>query len=166
MTKKQRIEYFICTLCVFLSGLLLYGFLGYNATTLPETLFVKIFSSVFVGAVGGFVISSFASGFFLFLRFFKKRGLILKVIACILWPLSLSISFYFGFFSYFPYQIYNLVCIVDASRKEKAARFEALRAQEAHAASQEAKICDTVAEGDTSHTEPTPTEDPAPPKTP
>lgn len=109
MTKKQRIEYLAVTLCVFISAFLIYAFLGNMQSFGNED---KIQSFLLYGLLGGYGFSSILSGIILFVRFISKKSLIFKIMASVFWPISLAGLFYIGVLGYIPYQIYNVVKII------------------------------------------------------
>ena len=116
MTKKNRIEYLVCTLSVVVTGFLIYGLLASQQQLVNES---KFQSFLIFGCLGGFGFSAVISTIILSVNFFKKRGLVFKTIASVLWPVTFAACVYAGMFSYIPYQIYNIVKIVSLSREEK-----------------------------------------------
>ena len=106
MTKKNRIEYLLCTLCVAITGFIIYGFLGSMTPLINDN---KMQSFLIFGCLGGFGFSAVVSTIILSVAFFKKRGLAFKMLAAILWPITFAACVYVGMFSYIPYQIFNLV---------------------------------------------------------
>ena len=116
MTKKNRIEYLICTLSVLLTGFIIYGFLGSQLPIINEN---ELQSFLLGGCFGGFAFSAIVSTIILSVVFFKKRGLCFKVIASVLWPITFGVCVYVGIFSYIPYQVYNIVQILNLTRKEQ-----------------------------------------------
>ena len=97
MSKRKRLEYLILTSCVFLSGFVIYGFLGSFQPQINDDKVVFFF--VF-GALGGFMFSLILSTIILSSRFFEKRGLPFKIVAAVLWPITFACCFYVGFFMY------------------------------------------------------------------
>ena len=71
------------------------------------------------GCLGGFGFSVIVSTIILSVGFFRKRGLVFKIIASVLWPITFGICVYVGILSYFPYQIYNFVKIIKLTRAER-----------------------------------------------
>lgn len=116
MTKKNRIEYLVCTLSVVVTGFLIYGLLASQQQLVNES---KFQSFLIFGCLGGFGFSAVISTIILSVNFFKKRGLVFKTIASVLWPVTFAACVYAGMFSYIPYQIYNIVKIVSLLREEK-----------------------------------------------
>ncbi|MEE0946893.1 MAG: hypothetical protein U0M42_08735 [Acutalibacteraceae bacterium] len=116
MTKKSRIEYLVCTLSVVVTGFLIYGLLGSQQPLVNDS---KVQSFVLFGCIGGFGFSATVSIIILSVGFFKKRGLVFKIIASVLWPITFGACVYAGFFCYIPYQIYNIVKIILLTREEK-----------------------------------------------
>lgn len=116
MSKKERIEYLVCTLCVVVTGFIIYGFLASSQPDINES---KLQSFLFFGCMGGFGFSAVVSTIILSVRFFKKRETGFKVIASILWPLTFGVCAWVGILTYIPYQIYNIVKIVQLTRKKQ-----------------------------------------------
>lgn len=116
MTKKNRIEYLVCTLTVVVTGFLAYGLLASQQPLVNDS---KVQSFLLFGCLGGFGFSAIVSTIILSVGFFKKRGLVFKIIASVLWPITFGACVYAGFFSYIPYQIYNIVKIISLIREEK-----------------------------------------------
>ena len=116
MTKKNRIEYLVCTLSIVVTGFLIYGFLASQQPLVSDS---KVQSFLLFGCLGGFGFSAIVSTIILSVGFFKKRGLVFKIIASVLWPITFGVCVYAGIFSYIPYQIYNIVKIISLIREEK-----------------------------------------------
>ena len=116
MTKKNRIEYLVCTLTVVVTGFLIYGLLASQQPLVNDS---KVQSFLLFGCLGGFGFSAIVSTIILSVGFFKKRGLVFKIIASVLWPITFGVCVYAGIFSYIHYQIYNIVKIISLIREEK-----------------------------------------------
>ena len=116
MTKKNRIEYLVCTLSVVITGFIIYGFVGSIEPLINES---KLQSFLLFGCLGGFGFSAVVSTIVLSVGFFKKRGLIFKIVASILWPITFAACVYAGMLSYIPYQIFNIVKLISMVKKEK-----------------------------------------------
>lgn len=119
MTKKNRIEYLICTLCVVVTGFIIYGFVGSAQPLINES---KLQSFLFFGCLGGFGFSVVVSTIILAASFFKKRGLIFKIIASVLWPITFAACVYVGILTYIPYQIFNVVKLISMVKEEKQSK--------------------------------------------
>lgn len=111
MDKKKRIEYLLITSSVFISSFIIYGLLG---STMEGN---KLTSFVLFGLLSGFGFSTLLSAIILTARYFSKKSLKFKVIASILWPITVACSFYVCSLIYIPYQIYNIVKIIKTSKK-------------------------------------------------
>ena len=109
MTRRNRIEYLVCTLSVVVTGFIIYGLIASQQPLINES---KVQSFLFFGCLGGFGFSAIVSTIILSVGFFRKRGLVFKIIASVLWPLTFGICVYVGILSYIPYQIYNIVKII------------------------------------------------------
>ena len=121
MTRKQRIEYLVVTLCVLFTGFLIYGLVGSIQPLINDD---KLSSFLLFGCIGGFGFSMVLSTIILTVNFFQKRKLVFKIIAAILWPITFACAVYAGIFCYLPYQIYNIIKIIKekpiANIEEKA----------------------------------------------
>ena len=116
MTKKNRIEYLVCTLSVLVTGFVLYGFVGSSE---PLINYSKLQSFLLFGCLGGFGFSSIVSTIILSVGFFRKRGLEFKIVASVLWPITFAACVYAGILSYIPYQIFNIAKLISMTKKEK-----------------------------------------------
>ena len=116
MTKKTRIEYLVCTLSVVVTGFVIYGLVGSIEPLINEN---KLQSFLLFGCLGGFGFSAVVSTIILSVGFFKKRGLIFKIIASVLWPITFAACVYAGIFSYIPYQILNIVKLISMTKEQK-----------------------------------------------
>ena len=116
MTKKNRIEYLVCTLSVLVTGFVLYGFIGSIEPLINES---KLQSFFLFGCLGGFGFSAVVSAIILSVGFFRKRGLVFKIVASVLWPITFAACVYVGIFSYIPYQIFNIAKLISMTKKEK-----------------------------------------------
>jgi hypothetical protein len=116
MTKKTRIEYLVCTLSVVVTGFVIYGLVGSIEPLINEN---KLQSFLLFGCLGGFGFSAVVSTIILSVVFFKKRGLIFKIVASVLWPITFAACVYAGIFSYIPYQIFNIVKLISMTKEQK-----------------------------------------------
>ena len=116
MTKKTRIEYLVCTLSVVVTGFVIYGLVGSIEPLINEN---KLQSFLLFGCLGGFGFSAVVSTIILSVGFFKKRGLIFKIVASVLWPITFAACVYAGIFSYIPYQILNIVKLISMTKEQK-----------------------------------------------
>ena len=116
MTKRNRIEYLVCTLSVVVTGFIIYGLIASQQPLISDS---KVQSFLLFGCLGGFGFSAIVSTIILSVGFFRKRGLVFKIIASVLWPLTFGICVYVGILSYIPYQIYNIVKIIKLTRAER-----------------------------------------------
>ena len=116
MTKKNRIEYLVCTLSVLVTGFVLYGFVGSIEPLINES---KLQSFFLFGCLGGFGFSAVVSAIILSIGFFRKCGLVFKIVASVLWPITFVACVYAGILSYIPYQIFNIAKLISMTKKEK-----------------------------------------------
>ena len=116
MTKKYRIEYLVCTLCIAITGFIIYWLVGSIEPLINES---KLQSFLLFGCLGGLGFSAVVSTIILSVGFFKKRGLRFKVVASALWPITFAACVYAGMLSYIPYQIFNIVKLVSILKGEK-----------------------------------------------
>ena len=70
MTRKQRIEYLVVTLCVLFTGFLIYGLVGSIQPLINDD---KLSSFLLFGCIGGFGFSMVLSTIILTVNFFQKR---------------------------------------------------------------------------------------------
>ena len=110
MDRKKRIEYLLVTLCVFITGFFIYGFLGISNPLVDGS---KLLSFLYTACLGGFGFSMILSTIILSVNFFSKKKLAFKITAAILWPITVLCVVYLGIICYFPYQIYNIVKIIN-----------------------------------------------------
>ena len=80
MTKKNRIEYLVCTLIVVITGFVMYGLIASQQPLINES---KLQSFLLFGCLGGFGFSAIVSTIILSVGFFRKRGLVFKIIASV-----------------------------------------------------------------------------------
>ena len=109
MNKEKRITYLFTTLCVFITAFIIYGLLGSIEPLINNNRFLTF---LFFGCLAGFGFSMLLSTVILTGNFFAKKKLSFKIIAAILWPITISCAVFIGIFCYFPYQIYNTVKIL------------------------------------------------------
>lgn len=113
MTKKQRIEYLVSTMCVLVTGFILYGFVGSMQPLINDS---KTQSFLLFGCLGGFGFSMIVSSIILAVRYISKRTLKFKIFASVFWIITFACVIYVGIFAYFPYQIYNIVKIIKENK--------------------------------------------------
>ncbi len=118
MSREKRITYLIVTLCAFASGFLTYGGLEFLMPSNETAHLNKGLFALVYGLLGGILISSLISTVMLSANFFSKRKLAFKIVSAVLWPITFICIFYAGVFTYIPYQIYNIVKIVNSSKKK------------------------------------------------
>ena len=116
MTKKTRREYLVCTLSVVVTGFVIYGLVGSIEPLINEN---KLQSFLLFGCLGGFGFSAVVSTIILSVGFFKKRGLIFKIVASVLWPITFAACVCAGIFSYIPYQIFNIAKLISMTKEQK-----------------------------------------------
>lgn len=116
MTKKNRIEYFICTLSIAVTGFIIYGLVGSMEPLINGS---KIQSFLLFGCLGGLGFSALLSTIILSIGFFKQRGSAFKIVASLLWPITFAACVYVGILSYIPYQIFNIVKLISMAKEEQ-----------------------------------------------
>ena len=116
MTKKDRIEYLVCTLSVMVTSFVIYGVVGIIEPLINES---RLQSFLLFGCLGGFGFSVIVSTIILSVRFFKNRGLKFKIAASVLWPITFAACVYAGILSYIPYQIFNIIKLKSMLKEEK-----------------------------------------------
>ena len=75
MDKKKRIEYLVTTMCVLVSGFVIYGLVGSIEPIMYDS---KIKSFLFFGLLGGLGFSMVVSSIILSARFFSSGSWVLK----------------------------------------------------------------------------------------
>ena len=124
MDRRKLIEYLVTTMCVLVTSFVIYGLVGSIEPIIQNS---RLKSFLLFGCLGGFGFSMLVSTLILSARFFSNRGLEFKIVAAILWPVTYACAIYVGFFSYIPYQIYNVIKIITESKKNnKGITFEDL----------------------------------------
>lgn len=117
MLRKDRIEYLIIWICIFVTSAFIYGILVYvpeidGGSQFPSSIAV-------VGCLGGILISGLFSSIILAIKFFKRRKMVFKIVSAILWPITMICVIYVGVFANIPYQIYNIVKIIKEKSEDK-----------------------------------------------
>lgn len=109
MSREKRIAYLATTMSVFITSGLLYGGLG---SMIPDTQGIDV-PGILWFFMGGYVLSSLLSGILLGINYFSKKSLRFKIVAALLWPITIACCMYASIFSYIPYQIYNIIKIIN-----------------------------------------------------
>ena len=109
MDRKKRIEYLLVTLCIFITGFFIYGFLGISNPLVDGS---KLLSFLYTACLGGFGFSMLLSTIILSANFFSKKKPAFKITAAILWTITVLCAVFLGYIIYLPYQIYNIVKII------------------------------------------------------
>ena len=124
MKRKERIEFLLITLCMFVSVFLVFFLVGnLEGNIQPE----KIEGTRKLMSFGAaFVYCGFFTGVMFAVRFFSKRGLVFKAVAAFLWFITAFIIVSVGVVAFIPYHIYNLVKIIFSNEKRQV---EALNSQ-------------------------------------
>jgi fluoride ion exporter CrcB/FEX len=106
--KNHRKEYFAVTLAIFLTGFFAYGLIVLFAA---EELISgnKILDVLMFGVLGGYLLGSILSGFYLLTRFLGNKSLRFKVLCAVFFAITITITMWVGVFGFIPYGIYNLV---------------------------------------------------------
>ncbi len=109
MSRKSRIEYLIETMCVFITGFIIFGTIAAAFQAINGS---RLLSFLAYGSFGGFAYSIILSGIILAVNFFAKRSMKFRITASVLWFFTLAAILYVGILTYIPYQIYNIVKII------------------------------------------------------
>ncbi|MCL2486060.1 MAG: hypothetical protein FWE86_00485 [Oscillospiraceae bacterium] len=117
MEKQKRKEYFWVTLGAFIGGFVLYGAIEF---IVPDSAPVQtgiavldvVLGILILGLMGGYMVSSIASGIMLFSRFIKKRSTAFKFFCALLFIIPFAAVFYTGVIASIPYGIYNIVMLL------------------------------------------------------
>lgn len=104
---------------VLLFGFLIYGFIGSETNgSLEIFLFSdKIPTFLYWGLLGGLSFSFIVSSIILFAHFISRKTLVFKILCAALFPITLMIELWIGFFMYIPYEVYNFVEICTTPKK-------------------------------------------------
>ena len=124
MKRKERIEFLLITLCMFVSVFLVFFLAGNLEGNIQPEEIEETRKLMSFGAA--FVYCGFFTGVMFAVRFFSKRGLVFKAMVAFLWFITASAIFMVGVVSFIPYHIYNLVKIIFSNEKR---RVEALNSQ-------------------------------------
>lgn len=116
MSRKKRIEYLVCTMCILVTGFIIYGFVGSMEPLINNSRWQ---SFLLFGCLGGMGFSMILSGVILSVRFIAARSLKFKIIASVLWIITFACTVYVGVLAYFPYQIYNIIKIIKTKKDEE-----------------------------------------------
>lgn len=118
MDIKKRKKYFILTTVSFAMGFLIFGMMAVGGKELLGIPFNAWLALLIYGFGGGLLIGGLMSGIMLFANFIRKRKLAFKIIACVLFPLTLMLIGYVGILSFLPYAIYNFVVMRKLSKEQ------------------------------------------------
>ena len=113
----------ILPLAAFLSGFLLYGFIG--AVTSDGTRIMKIDNTyvyiLLVGLLGGYIIFSIINGIMLTVKWISNRTLKQKIALAVIWIIPLYCVM-LGLFYSIPYFVYNVVKYMRSPERGKESR--------------------------------------------
>ncbi|MDE6686147.1 MAG: hypothetical protein K2K17_02390 [Lachnospiraceae bacterium] len=105
----KRMEYLILTSVSFCFYFFVYGTLGACNREYLELPFNGYVAFLIYGFGGGLLIGGIISGMILFANIIKRQKLFIKILACVLFPITLMLIFSGGIFSFIPYGIYNFI---------------------------------------------------------
>lgn len=105
----DRKEYLILTSVTFGVDFFLFGILAACSSEYIKFPFNGFVTFLIYGFMGGLLFSGVTSGFILFTNIIKRQKLFIKILACVLFPLTLALIFQGGILTLIPYGIYNLV---------------------------------------------------------
>lgn len=116
----KRKEYLILTLSSFGVGFLIFGILAACSKKYLEIPFNDFLAFLIYGLLGGLLIGGLISGIMLFTNIIKRQKLFIKILACVLFPITLMAISYGGILSFIPYGLYNFV-VLNRTAPSKAA---------------------------------------------
>ena len=110
MEQGKRKEYFIFTSIFWWMGFILFGVMMVNKEVLdiPLSTFTVF---LLYGLEGGLLLGGLVSGMILFVRFFKRQKLVVRVMLCLFFPVTFAVVCHIGILLFLPYGIYNFVAI-------------------------------------------------------
>jgi len=113
MNKKARIDYTLCTLCMFVSSYILYALISAWAT--DSAGFALSFWKG--GLMGGYGFTAILHTIIVGARFFAKKRRRFKIISALLWPITVYVLITVGLIGFIPYFVYNLAMIFRAQQQ-------------------------------------------------
>jgi len=131
MTKQQRKNYNLTILSLFATGLVLFGLISLLFWTSPGASLDnapfpglslparQIVAFMVYGLMGGWLIAGIVGGFWLGIRFVRKQGHTLTILACVLFPFTYIAFVYVGLFAAIPLALYNIFINRKTAQKER-----------------------------------------------
>lgn len=120
MTKKERVGYLLCTVASFISGFIIFAYIGTHGPWAPGGVSEsKVF--MLFGLAGGLAVAVTLSGVILTTWVVRESSTVFKIIVAFLWPVTAACAVCVGIVTFIPYEIFNLIRIFMYGRKgEKA----------------------------------------------
>lgn len=117
MTYIERKKYLIFVSTAFVTGFVLYGFIGLflffdKDISQQQTLLQRILTVIGIGVLGGYLISAILSGILLFSNYIREKSTRFKVLAIVLFMLTVQLIALAGFFLNLPVYFSNLVNVL------------------------------------------------------
>lgn len=119
MNLKKKKEYLILTMVSFGIGFIIFGTIAACNRELLGIQWNPFLTVLLYGFGGGILVGGLISGIILFSNFIKDKNLFLKIILCILFPITFILICYIGILSFLPYEIYNFVVIRKLLKMQK-----------------------------------------------
>ena len=107
----KRKNYLIITLVSFGVGFFLYGILAACVRKYTEIPYNGFVTFLIYGFGGGLLIGGVISGIILFANIIKGQKLFIKILACVLFPITMIVICQGGILTFIPYGIYNFVAL-------------------------------------------------------
>ena len=111
MEQGKRKEYFIFTSIFWWMGFILFGVMmmvNIEVLDIPLSTFTVF---LLYGLEGGLLLGGLVSGMILFVRFFKRQKLVVRVMLCLFFPVTFAVVCHIGILLFLPYGIYNFVAM-------------------------------------------------------
>lgn len=117
MTYIERKKYLIFVSTAFVTGFVLYGFIGLflffdKDISQQQTLLQRVLTVIGIGVLGGYLISAILSGILLFANYIREKSTRFKVLAIVLFMLTVQLIALAGFFLNLPVYFSNLVNVL------------------------------------------------------
>lgn len=117
MTYIERKKYLIFVSTAFVTGFVLYGFIGLflffdKDISQQQTLLQRVLTVIGIGVLGGYLISAILSGILLFANYIREKSTRFKVLAIVLFMLTVQLIALAGFILNLPVYFSNLVKVL------------------------------------------------------
>ena len=115
MTKKERVGYLLCTVASFISGFIIFAYIGTHGPWAPGGVSEsKVF--MLFGLAGGLAVAVTLSGVILTTWVVRESSTVFKIIIAFLWPVTADFCIFgrikFKKISYTPVAFYGIVSML------------------------------------------------------